>query len=145
VLLLLVVVESTRHRAKEEVTFDRNVMFGNVKLYGGISITVTADGGPPDVVGAVVDVAVGLLLLLAKRDDDVDPKPPPPPPNNNEEEPSAVDDEDEEAPVVGAGAETPKENAIDGLAAPYPLCSTNYYVNRYRTKRAMLPRICNHR
>ena len=132
-LLLLVVVESTRHRAKEEVTFDRNVMFGNVKLYGGISITVTADGGPPDVVGAVVDVAVGLLLLLAKRDDDVDPKPPPPPPNNNEEEPFAVDDE--EAPVVGAGAETPKENAIS-VRRRVSLWngSTNYYVNRYRKK-----------
>jgi hypothetical protein len=106
-------------------------MFGNVKLYGGMSMTVTAVG-PPDV---EVVAVVGLLLLLAKREDDVDPKPPPPP-NNNEEDPSAaVDDEDEEAPVVGAGAETPKENAIS-VRRRVSLWngSTNYYVNRYRKK-----------
>jgi hypothetical protein len=53
------VVESTRHFGPR-----RRAMFGNVKLYGGISITVTTDGG--------VVVAVG--LLTPKRDDDVDPE-----------------------------------------------------------------------
>jgi len=75
-------------------------------LDDGISITVTTGDGPSDVV--VVDAvdaegdAAGLLilLLLAKRDDD-DAKPPPP-----------HEEEEDDVPVVGAGAGTPKENAM---------------------------------